>query len=139
MIFESMIYESRVRMSENPTTFLSGRVMMQHPLKNKKKQREREGERREKERNKKETENKWEPVDCQNNNSLCRQKIYSIQFPYKYLFATFITFSCVEMLKRDALCLGSLFRRQKKNGKGEIEKDSEVISVGSPRYFLANI
>lgn len=51
MIFESMIYESRVRMSENPTTFLSGRVMMQHPLKNKKKtEREREREKGEKRR-----------------------------------------------------------------------------------------
>lgn len=37
------------------------------------------------------------------------KKIYSIQFPYKYLLAMFITFSCVEMLKRDALCSESLF------------------------------
>lgn len=135
-----MIYESRVRIRVSYNIFV-GSCHDAASIKKQKKnrEREREGERREKERNKKETENKWEPVDCQNNNSLCRQKIYSIQFPYKYLFATFITFSCVEMLKRDALCLGSLFRRQKKNGKGEIEKDSEVISVGSPRYFLANI
>lgn len=38
-----------------------------------------------------------------------KKKIYSIQFPYKYLLAMFITFSCVEMLKRDALCSQSLF------------------------------
>lgn len=37
------------------------------------------------------------------------KKIYSIQFPYKYLLAMFITFNCVEMLKRDALCSESLF------------------------------
>lgn len=37
------------------------------------------------------------------------KKIYSIQFPYKYLLAMFITLSCVEMLKRDALCSESLF------------------------------
>lgn len=134
MIFESMIYESRARIRVSYNIFV-GSCHDAASIKKQKQKRERGRE----ERNKKETENKWEPVDCQNNNSLCRQKIYSIQFPYKYLFATFITFSCVEMLKRDALCLGSLFQRQKKNGKGEIEKDSEVISVGSPRYFLANI